>query len=59
LDFFARESTSSPDQHFKRGFGPMDLGQIAVGGDFPLAEVQANISYFQMRFHRFLSRFFD
>lgn len=31
----------------ERGFGPMDLDQIDVGGDFPLAEVQQKTKDFQ------------
>jgi uncharacterized protein (DUF362 family) len=36
----------------ERGFGPMDLDQIEVGGDFPLAEVQAKTVNFEFCLER-------
>ncbi len=36
----------------ERGFGPMDLEQIDVGGDFPLAEVQAKTKNFEFCLER-------
>ena len=36
----------------ERGFGPMDLEQIEVGGDFPLAEVQAKTKDFEFCLER-------
>lgn len=36
----------------ERGFGPMDLDQIEVGGDFPLAEVQDRTQNFQFCLER-------
>jgi uncharacterized protein (DUF362 family) len=31
----------------ERGFGPMDIGGIEVGGDFPLAEMQEKTKHFE------------
>jgi hypothetical protein len=36
----------------ERGFGPMDLNQIEVGGDFPLAEMQEKTKNFQFCLER-------
>jgi uncharacterized protein (DUF362 family) len=36
----------------ERGFGPMDIDQIEVGGDFPLAEVQNRTQNFQFCLER-------
>jgi uncharacterized protein (DUF362 family) len=36
----------------ERGFGPMDIGQIEVGGDFPLAEMQEKTKDFQFCLER-------
>jgi len=36
----------------ERGFGPMDLEQIDVGGDFPLAEVQEKTTNFEFCLER-------
>jgi uncharacterized protein (DUF362 family) len=36
----------------ERGFGPMDINQIEVGGDFPLAEVQEKTKNFQFCLER-------
>jgi uncharacterized protein (DUF362 family) len=36
----------------ERGFGPMDLNQIEVGGDFPLAEMQEKTKDFQFCLER-------
>jgi uncharacterized protein (DUF362 family) len=36
----------------ERGFGPMDLDQIEVGGDFPLAEVQEKTKDFEFCLER-------
>ncbi len=36
----------------ERGFGPMDLAQIDVGGDFPLEEVQAKTQDFEFCLER-------
>lgn len=36
----------------ERGFGPMDLEQIEVGGDFPLAEVQTKTKNFEFCLER-------
>jgi uncharacterized protein (DUF362 family) len=36
----------------ERGFGPMDLAQIEIGGDFPLAEVQAKTKDFEFCLER-------
>jgi uncharacterized protein (DUF362 family) len=36
----------------ERGFGPMDLAQIEVGGDFPLAEMQEKTKDFQFCLER-------
>jgi uncharacterized protein (DUF362 family) len=36
----------------QRGFGPMDLGQIEVGGDFPLEEVREKTRNFQFCLER-------
>ncbi len=36
----------------ERGFGPMDINQIEVGGDFPLAEMQEKTKKFQFCLER-------
>ena len=36
----------------ERGFGPMDINQIDVGGDFPLSEVQEKTKNFQFCLER-------
>jgi len=36
----------------ERGFGPMDINQIEVGGDFPLAEMQEKTKTFQFCLER-------
>jgi uncharacterized protein (DUF362 family) len=36
----------------ERGFGPMDIDQIEVGGDFPLAEMQEKTKNFQFCLER-------
>jgi uncharacterized protein (DUF362 family) len=36
----------------ERGFGPMDIDQIEVGGDFPLEEIQAKTNNFQFCLER-------
>jgi uncharacterized protein (DUF362 family) len=43
----------------ERGFGPMDLEQIEVGGDFPLAEVQAKTKDFEFCLERIDDYFGD
>jgi uncharacterized protein (DUF362 family) len=42
----------------ERGFGPMDLDQINVGGDFPLAEVQEKTKNFEFCLER-IDDYFD
>ncbi|MCZ2150968.1 MAG: DUF362 domain-containing protein [Bryobacterales bacterium] len=41
-----------------RGFGPIDLGEIQVGGDFPLDEVQAKTRGFEFCMER-IDRYFE
>ncbi len=36
----------------ERGFGPMDLDQIEIGGDFPIAQVQAKTKNFEFCLER-------
>jgi uncharacterized protein (DUF362 family) len=43
----------------ERGFGPMDLDQINVGGDFPLAEVQEKTKNFEFCLERIDDYFGD
>jgi len=43
----------------ERGFGPMDLEQINVGGDFPLAEVQEKTKNFEFCLERIDDYFGD
>ena len=43
----------------QRGFGPMDLNEIEVGGDFPLEEVQEKTRDFQFCLERIDSYFGD
>jgi uncharacterized protein (DUF362 family) len=43
----------------ERGFGPMDINQIEVGGDFPLAEVQEKTKTFQFCLERVDDYFSD